>query len=306
MLMPASNPPYSRRRFEVPAADPATSFRNFNFENGARVPIITIRMPSISRSGLDLAIPRLAPLRARTRTKCCSLRSTLAWLQRACRDRAIGSLLLLALVLQAAVPPYARAESGTLERCLSIPDSGERLRCFDAIAKTEDKTQDKTQGRTPEANLPAPAPPSAPSGSWRQVRTPDPHGGAEAVSTMHTADLARSDLNLAGLMLRCRGQGFEVTIVLLTPFPPRARPKVKLTANGSTVEFAASVIPTGAAIALPSEATTLVYGPWQSATEVAVEVAEGDRLTRGVVLLAGLGPAVVQLLASCPRADVNK
>jgi hypothetical protein len=94
--------------------------------------------------------------------------------------------------------------------------------------------------------------------------------------------------------------------VLLTPFPPRARPKVKLTANGSTVEFAASVIPTGAAIALPSEATTLVYGPWQSATEVAVEVAEGDRLTRGVVLLAGLGPAVVQLLASCPRAEVNK
>jgi hypothetical protein len=39
---------------------------------------------------------------------------------------------------------------------------------------------------------------------------------------------------------------------------------------------------------------------------VAVEVAEGDRLTRGVVLLAGLGPAVVQLLASCPRAEVNK
>jgi len=144
------------------------------------------------------------------------------------------------------------------------------------------------------------APADAETGSWRLVRSPDPRGGPDAVSIMQTADLVRSDVDFAGLMLRCREQGFEVAIVLLKPFPPRAHPKAKLTTNGSTIAFATSVIPPGAAIALPAEAAVLVKGPWQAARELAIEITDNDTAIHGVVSLAGLGPAVAQLLSSCP------
>src|SRR5262245_14711786 len=39
-------------------------------------------------------------------------------------------------------------------------------------------------------------------GTWRLVRTPDPRGGSEAVSIMQTADVSRSDIDFAGVMLR--------------------------------------------------------------------------------------------------------
>ena len=42
------------------------------------------------------------------------------------------------------------------------------------------------------------------------MRTRNPHGGADAVSIMHTADTSKSDLDLAGLMIRCREGGTEI------------------------------------------------------------------------------------------------
>ncbi len=178
------------------------------------------------------------------------------------------------------------------------------MRCFEDAAKAADKAPDAKR----PAEVPA-APSHMPSDDWRLVRTPDPRGGPEAVSIMHTPDLARSDIDFAGLMLRCRERDFEVAIVLLKPFPPRAHPKAKLTANGRTREFTTSVIPPGAAIALPAEATALANGPWQSASELAVEVAAGDgddSTIRGVVSLAGLGPAVARLTSSCPRVETDR
>src|SRR5262249_17223849 len=85
-------------------------------------------------------------------------------------------------------------------------------------------------------------------GSWRLVRTPDPRGGPDAVSIMQTADAARSDIDLVGLTLRCSDTGFDVLVVFLKPFPPRAHPKVKLTTGSATVHLEATVIPPGAAI----------------------------------------------------------
>src|SRR5437899_1091146 len=50
-------------------------------------------------------------------------------------------------------------------------------------------------------------------GGWRLVRTPNPRGGADAVSIMRTADSSRSDIDLAGMAVRCGEIGAEVLVV---------------------------------------------------------------------------------------------
>ena len=137
-------------------------------------------------------------------------------------------------------------------------------------------------------------------GTWRLVRTPNPRGGPDAVSIMQMADTARSDIDLVGLTLRCSDTGFDVLVVFLKPFPPRTRPKVRLTTGATTVHLEATVIPPGAAISLPAEAATLVKGSSQSSSELAVEVDDDGNATRGVISLAGLGPALSLLTSNCP------
>jgi hypothetical protein len=138
------------------------------------------------------------------------------------------------------------------------------------------------------------------SGTWRLVRTPNPRGGPDAVSIMQTADTARSDIDLVGLTLRCSDTGFDVLVVFLKPFPPRAHPKVKLTSGGTTVHLEATVIPPGAAISLPAEVATLVKGSWQSSSELAIEVEDDGNATRGFISLVGLAPALSLLASNCP------
>jgi hypothetical protein len=137
-------------------------------------------------------------------------------------------------------------------------------------------------------------------GTWRLVRTPNPRGGPDTVSIMQTADAARSDIDLVGLTLRCSDSGFDVLVVFLKAFPPRARPKVKLTTSGATINLEATVIPPGTAISLPAEAATMLKGSWQSSLELAVEVNDDSTATRGVISLAGLGPALSLLTSNCP------
>ena len=122
---------------------------------------------------------------------------------------------------------------------------------------------------------------------------------------MKTADVTKSDIDLAGLMLRCGESNIEVLVVLVRPLPPRARPKVTVTVGGRTTSFIASVVPPGAELLLPLEATALASGPWQAAPELSVEVGavEGDDQPtpiQGVVSLAGLGAALPRLQANCP------
>ena len=71
-------------------------------------------------------------------------------------------------------------------------------------------------------------------------------------------------------------------------------------AGGKSLEFTASVVPPGAALLLPPEATALAAGPWQSAAELAVQVEDASPI-RGVVALDGLGPAYRMLAASCHK-----
>ena len=136
------------------------------------------------------------------------------------------------------------------------------------------------------------------AGTWRLVRTPNPRGGPDAVSIMQTADAARSDIDLVGLTLRCSDAGFDVLVVFLKPFPPLTHPKVKLTSGGTTVRLEAAVIPPGAAISLPAEATTLVKG--SSSSELAIEVKDDGNATRGFISLVGLESALSLLASNCP------
>ena len=134
------------------------------------------------------------------------------------------------------------------------------------------------------------------------MRTSNPRGGPDAVSIMHTADTSRSDLDLAGLMIRCSSNGrAEAVVVLIRPFPLRARPRVVFGKKpGTETEVEATVGLPGTAVVLPMDAATLVRGSWQALNDLFIRVDSGQDTIRGVVILSGLQAAFNELVASCP------
>jgi hypothetical protein len=135
-------------------------------------------------------------------------------------------------------------------------------------------------------------------GAWRLVRTANPRGGPDAVSIMHTADTSRSDLDLAGLMIRCNDGRSELAIVVLSAFPLRARPQVTLGSEGA--RFEASVGPPGTALVLPGEPKDLLGKAWANESDLVVRVSDGPKTISGVVPLAGVQSASTVLKANCP------
>jgi len=135
---------------------------------------------------------------------------------------------------------------------------------------------------------------------WRLIHTANPRGGPDAVSISHTADIGRSDLDFAGIMVRCGEKMPEFIIVAITPFPPRAHPEVTIGAAGKEWRFDARVLPPGAELLLPSEAMDLANGRWQSAHELAVKVASPTQSFSGVVAIDGLAQALANLISTCP------
>jgi hypothetical protein len=151
-------------------------------------------------------------------------------------------------------------------------------------------------GKTPEVQG---SPSSELTGGWHFVRTRNPYGGVDAISIMHTADTSRSDLDLAGLMIRCSKGGTEVAVVLLRPYPLRARPRVVFGTPGNETRFEATVAPPGTAVLVPLDAKSLVDGPWRALNDLSIRVEGGQSTIRGAVALAGLQPAIKKLIASC-------
>ncbi len=138
------------------------------------------------------------------------------------------------------------------------------------------------------------------TGGWRLVRTPNPYGGADAVSITHTAELARSDPDFAGVMFRCTDSGPEAVVILIVPLSPRSQPQVTLTADGGReLHLDATVGMPGAIVVLPRAAAVAFLGAWQGSAQVAIEVAAEGRTIRGVVALAGLDQAIKILTANC-------
>jgi len=197
-------------------------------------------------------------------------------------------------IAQPVGPPFAPSN---FEHCRTIADDAARLRCYeDATSKPSPPPQVSTPPQM--SSVPQVLGPGA--RVWRLVRTPNPAGGKEAVSIMQTADIVKSDIDLAGLTVRCGENNLETLVVLLTPLPPRAHPKVTVSAGGASEDFTGTVVPPGAEVLLPQEASALASGPWTAAPELSVQVENDAERVKGVIPLAGLGAALPMLLANCP------
>jgi hypothetical protein len=136
--------------------------------------------------------------------------------------------------------------------------------------------------------------------AWHLFRTANPQGGADAVAVMHTADATKSDIGLAGVMLRCSEHDLDVVVVTTMAFPPRAQPHVRLRAGEIETEFTATVVPPLSALLLPKEAAVLANEVWQSSPELLIEVEDQQMLIKGAIVLAGLRSAVATLRTNCP------
>jgi hypothetical protein len=131
-------------------------------------------------------------------------------------------------------------------------------------------------------------------GTCRLMRTA---GGADAVSIMQTADVAKSDLDLAVLMLRCGESNAETLVILVRPFPPRARPKNHRCGGRQERGVRHHNRASGSGLRLPREATSLAAKPSQSSTELTVEVDDQNPI-HGVISLESLGPAYPMLMTN--------
>jgi len=140
------------------------------------------------------------------------------------------------------------------------------------------------------------------AGAWRLVHTSNPLGGPDAVSIMHTADTSRSDLELAGLMIRCNSGRTELAIVLLRAFPLRAQPLVTFGKPGHETQFKATIGPPGTAVVLSGDPKTIISGPWQSEDDLFIRVVDGPATVSGVVALAGIQSAFNVLMTNCPAS----
>jgi hypothetical protein len=223
--------------------------------------------------------------------------------------------VLLFIATAAALPGAATAaepiSQEAYDHCRAIPDDQARLRCFESL------TSRPAEPRPPSAlALPLPAegplevpqdpqfpgfavPPTPPSqsiaGKWRLVHTPNPAEKHDVVSIMATGELADSDVDFAGLDLRCAEPDFEVLVFLIPPLPPRTQPIVAI--NGKT--FQGMVVSPGTAILLPKAASVIAQEQWRSLPSLSVDVeAEGTK-THGLVSLEGFDKALQSLTTNC-------
>lgn len=181
--------------------------------------------------------------------------------------------------------------SSDFQSCMAKPTQSLQRSCLDELARRMNN------------------PPAAPSGStalnnaWRLLRTADPTSGAVHVAIMRTVDSARSDADLAGLMLRCASQGIETVLVVTQPFARNARPSVTLRTGTDSRRFDASALQAGDIVLLPREAYELLRqsGP-RSELAVDIGATSNSQIVRGVIPLAGFSEALVALQAACGHA----
>lgn len=142
--------------------------------------------------------------------------------------------------------------------------------------------------------------PADSAGSWRLVQTPNPQGGPQAVSIMHTADTSRSDVEFAGLMVRCKNGMSELAIALLNALPLRSHPRVIIGNPENETQFEATIGPPGTAVILPGDPKIVMGNAWQAESDLFIRVIDGPINISGVVPLAGLQAAFTRLMSSCP------
>ncbi|AMN43767.1 hypothetical protein RHPLAN_53510 [Rhodoplanes sp. Z2-YC6860] len=198
----------------------------------------------------------------------------------------VCAALLISIVSLCLSSVVASAADPDITRCRTLDNLDAQLKCY------EDAANKNTQMVRPS---PGGSPDSQTIGEWRFIRTPNPQGGSEAVSITRPGDLAKSDPNFVGIMIRCAASDIEVLAVLLQPLPPRARPIVVV--NG--VKFDGQIVPPGM-VRLPPELSTSARTQWPKLPSVSLQVEEGGTSTKGMVFLDGLDQALEKLTTTCP------
>jgi hypothetical protein len=199
---------------------------------------------------------------------------------------AVAFLVATTLIAIAAEPKSDI--SNEFEKCRMLGDNQARLACLKSLLpKTTNATNDSA---------------GHPSDLWRLVRTPHPQGGPDAVSIMHTANTARSDPELAGLMIRCTDKAaLETVLALVKPVPPRSKRDVILVGGTTQVALQAEAASVGTTLVLPIEPSIFTTGAWRTAKELAVTIQDPDGDIRGIIPIDGISPAMATLSENCPR-----
>jgi hypothetical protein len=144
--------------------------------------------------------------------------------------------------------------------------------------------------------------PVATPSAWKFTRTQGTKDGETYAAILKTADTAQSDLDFAGLIVRCAPKGkIDVLVALIRPFPPRSHPQVTIASAGASQTFEASVTAAGVAVVLPDEVAAFAAGKWQSTPALTITVKENDSQIKGVVELNGLRDAYNSLLIGCSQ-----
>ena len=194
--------------------------------------------------------------------------------------------LILAVMAAASLAPTTAWAASDIADCRGLTDPTAKLRCYESLTP-------------PDLGLPSSgsllSPTSQNIGRWRLLRTPNPRGGSEAVSITRTGELSGSDPDFAGLMIRCGDTDLEVLVVLVKALSFRAHPRVSI--GGSS--FEGTVAPPGSIILLPLELGMLARQSWPSMKSLSIEIADGAAVTKGLVLLDDLDPALKTLSAAC-------
>ncbi len=138
------------------------------------------------------------------------------------------------------------------------------------------------------------------AGGWLLARAPIAGSNRTSVALIHAVDPLRSDIGVAGLMLRCGEHGFDTILVVVTPYPPSAAPQVTIATGKGSRTFPASVLPTGAALALPAAASDLARTAWRNEAELSVSIVDSGATVNGVIPIPSLDAALRTLSASCP------
>jgi hypothetical protein len=220
----------------------------------------------------------------------------------------LALLVVVAATIIAGVASAAEPISPeAYDRCRAILDDQARLHCFEGLTSPSPEPPGGALPapigplEAPDApqipGLAAPAGPPSQSiaGKWRLVRTPNPAEGRELVSIMATAELAGSDIDFAGVNLRCAAPDFDVLVFLISPLPPRAQPAVMISGKA----FQGTVVLPGTAILLPKEATVIAKEQWRSLPSLSIDVEAEGKKTHGTVSLEGFDKALQTLATAC-------
>jgi hypothetical protein len=222
----------------------------------------------------------------------------------------IGPIFVVAAAVSATGMANAAGpiSADAYDRCRAISDDKARLLCFENLTSPQlqnapspiplgpygaEKTPDIPQGSIFGSQS---APSSVPvAGKWRLVRTPTPREGREIISIMATAELSGSDIDFAGLDLRCADQDFDILIFLISPLPLQARPAIAINSK----KFQGSVVSPGTAILLPRTASALAQEQWRSLPSLSIEVEDDGTKTHGLISLEGFNTALQTLMGTC-------